>query len=515
MKRLPIGVSSLTEIIDGNYLYIDKTMFVDTLVKRSPYYFLSRPRRFGKSLLVDTIKQAFLGNKRLFKGLYLENNWDWEKKYPVIHIDFTASEIESLEQLDIRMLSILDTIASSYEISLTQTLISSRFEQLVMKLNQKYNRQVVILIDEYDKPILDNLMNDELCESIRRRLLDLYSIVKGMDAYIEFALLTGVLKFSRAGIFSGLNNLDDISLDRRYADICGYTQANIENDLSEYIKAGNVDLGELKLWYNGYNFLGTEEQKVYNPFDLLLFFDKGYKYDCYWFQSRTPSFLIKLLIKNAYYVPALESTLVSTTLIDTFDVDNIPTIAVLFQMGYLTIDEEVKFGDITTYRLKYPNFEVKISLNAYLAQIGNSLEIATNNISSLRQIIHDGKFDDIGQLIASHFASIPHHWYTDNNIADYEGFYASIVYSMFYALGYDSVAEDTDNKGKIDLTIKASDKIVIIEFKLGGSADSAIQQIITQGYAEKYKSLGLPIYMVGISFNVENKDLADYKWELL
>lgn len=514
MKRLPIGFSKLEDMLNNNCLYVDKTKFIFKMVQASKCYFLSRPRRFGKSLLTDTIKQAFLGNKKIFTGLYLENNWDWDVVYPVIQFDFAIGEIESRQQLDIKINSMLNDIAKSYQVELNEILISDRFRELIQKLKYKYNQQVVILIDEYDKPMLDNIADIELCEHIRRGLRDLYSVIKGADGDIKFVFITGVSKFGQAGLFSGLNNLDDISLDSQYADVCGYTQANIENELSEYMKGGNVDLTKLKKWYNGYNFLGTEEQRVYNPFDVLLFCDKNYTYDCYWFKTGTPTFLIKLLEKNNYFIPELlENSLINAYEVDLFDIDNIPIEALLFQSGYLTIKEATTIGVNRAYSLTYPNLEVKSSLNIHLAQLG----IEGNKSRSLNQLFtafENNNFDELGNIFAAHFASIPHNWY--ERINHYEGFYASIVYSLLCGLGYDCIPEDISNIGRIDLAIKMPDKVFIIEFKLSnrGNATDAIQQIKDRQYADKYRILGLPIYMIGISFDQKSKNLSDYKWQM-
>lgn len=387
MKRLPIGYSTLEDMLQNNCLYIDKTRFITQMVQGSKCYFLSRPRRFGKSLLLDTIKQAFLGNKPIFKGLYLENNWDWNTIYPVIHFNFAdASEYQS----ESRLISIInDTLkehSQKYKIEIDYTRdYASCLNQLILGLYQKYNQQVVLLVDEYDKSMLDVIEYQEQLRTNRGILNGLYSCIKKNDGYLKFVFLTGVSKFSKAGIFSGLNNLDDITLDAQYADICGYTQANIENELSEYMQAGNVDLSELKKWYNGYNFLGVEEQRVYNPFDLLLFCKNNYTYDCYWFKTGTPSFLIKLFEKNNYFVPEiLEGATIDATDLDAFDLHDIPILALLFQSGYLTIKEQTTIGTNLAYTLTYPNHEVKSSLNKILAQIGSEVNQSKSLILIMR-----------------------------------------------------------------------------------------------------------------------------------
>lgn len=512
MKKLPIGISGLSEIITENYTYVDKTKHVYNLANRGKYYFLSRPRRFGKSLLIDTLKQAFLGNQELFKGLFLEHNWDWKIQYPVIHFDFGASsKIDSKERFFTEIHTYLDLCAKSYEVELTQQDYGAKFGELIRVLFEKYATRVVVLIDEYDKPILDNIDDSDTAKYMRDILKGLYSYIKKSDSYLKFAMLTGVSKFSKISLFSDLNNLEDITLDARYADICGYNQAELELTFQEYLKIGQVDRELLKKWYNGYNFAGDDEQKVYNPFDILLFINKGYRYQNYWFETATPTFLVRMFEKNNYFVPNLEDILISDKQLSTFDVDNIPLTNLLFQTGYLTIKEITTIGTQFAYRLTYPNLEVKASLNDSLLEIGAMVDIKNSNVAKLSQILQDNQFERLQLVFTSHFASIPHDWYRNNDIAHYEGFYASIIYSYLAALGYDLIAEDVTNQGKIDLTLKMPDKIIILEFKLAkyGSAAEAIEQIKTRNYAAKYLSESKPIHLIGISFDETTRNVAE------
>jgi len=293
MKKLPIGIQTFHEIRDKekNYIYIDKTNLAHQLIDKGKYYFLSRPRRFGKSLFLDTLKDIFEGKKELFEGLYIYDKWDWEITYPVIKISFGAGVVKSLDDVD-------DTIQELIEINekrlglecSNNTKHKKCLGELIRTAYEKYNQKVVILVDEYDKPILDNVTNKELSKEIRDRLKNIYSVIKDSDQYVKFAFLTGVSKFSRVSLFSGLNNLEDISLDKKYATICGYTHEDVKSHFAE--RLDGVDLVELKKWYNGYNFLGVG---VYNPFDILLFFSKDKIYSNYWFETGNPSFLIEIL----------------------------------------------------------------------------------------------------------------------------------------------------------------------------------------------------------------------------
>ncbi len=518
MKKLPIGISTLAEIRAHNYVFVDKTRHVANLVSAGKYYFLSRPRRFGKSLFLDTLKQAFLGRKDLFTGLYLEQNWDWNKSYPVIHFSFGGSSAyQSKERFLDVVNDTLECCAIQYEVILHQDDYGMRFNELIRKLHQITGQQVVILIDEYDKPILDNITNKIQAIEMREMLKDLYSIIKECDEHIKFVLLTGVSKFSKVSLFSGLNILDDISLNTNYADICGYTQSELEQEFAEHLADGNVDKTELKLWYNGYNFAGSAEQKVYNPFDILLFCNNNYQYRSYWFETATPTFLVKLLQSQHYFMPKLERLIIGEAQLASFDVDNIQLITLLFQTGYLTIEGTTKIGTQFAYILRYPNLEVKASLNNSLLDISGNINVKNDNSYNLSVALDDGDFDALAPIFTSHFASIPHDWYRNNNIANYEGFYASIVYSYLAALGYDLKAEDTTNQGRIDLSIVMPDKVIILEFKLTkyGSASEALEQIKAKGYASKYLAENKPIYLLGISFDAESKNVVECLYEAI
>ncbi len=510
MKNLPIGISSLEEIRSKNCIFIDKTQRVARLASAGKYYFLSRPRRFGKSLLVDTLKQAFLGRKELFAGLYLEENWDWNQRYPVLHFDFGDGIVQSKSELEIKIHQFLDGYYAEYQIESIYHDVSGRFSYLIKQIAHKY-AQVVLLIDEYDKPILDNIADQTTAIAMREGLKNLYSVIKTNDAHLKFVLLTGVSKFSKVSLFSGLNNLQDISLTSYYADICGYTQSELEKEFAAYLEAGKVDKALLKSWYNGYNFAGNEEQKVYNPFDILLFFGNNYQYRNYWFETATPTFLIRLIEKNHYFIPDLENLLVADATISSFDVEEIPIETLLFQTGYLTIKEITTIGTQYAYILTYPNLEVKARLNGALAEIATNSQTRNRTLARLAQLLAKGDLSQLQSVLFSHFASIPHDWYRNNDIAHYEGFYASIVYSYLAALGYDLIAEDVTNQGKIDLTLKMPDKIIILEFKLAkyGSAAEAIEQIKTRNYAAKYLGEIKPIYLLGISFDETTRNVAE------
>jgi len=517
MKKLPIGIQTFRELIEEGYYYVDKTEFIHNLVSLKKYFFLSRPRRFGKSLFLSTLKSAFNGEKELFKGLYLENNWDWSKKYPILYISF-GGVTEGKSELKIMLQELLDCWKREYQIKkLDSRSIRGQFSEIIELLHNKFNKKVVILIDEYDKPILDMINKPNLAVEVRDELKNFYSVIKDSDQYLKFVFLTGVTKFSKVSLFSGLNNLEDITLHQDYSDICGYTQNDIETVFKERLflndKDKKVDLERLKLWYNGYNFLG---EKVYNPFDILLFFSNHNIYKTYWFETATPTFLIKLLMKNRYFIPDLEHIEVGERVIGSFDVDKINLETLLFQTGYLTIDRVIeKFGNII-YKLKYPNQEVRSSLNSYIFDYLVDKDI-TPFQSKFYDLISEDRIDEFKSAFFSLFASIPNDNYRKNEIANYEGYYASVLYSYFAGMGVEFIAEDVTNKGYIDMTLFFEDRAYILEFKVLNSTpktNTALKQIKTKKYYEKYLSKYDKIYQIGIIFSKKKRNIVKFDYEL-
>ena len=332
MKKLPIGIQTFKKIREGDYYYVDKTPLALRLINEGSHFFLSRPRRFGKSLFLDTLAELFEGNKPLFKGLAAYDQWDWEAKHPIIRISFGGGVLHSRERLDRRIMSLLRFNRELLGISChDEEDAPGCLAELIRTAEKKFGRRVVILVDEYDKPILDNITEPEVAREMRDGLMDLYSVIKDSDAHIRFAFLTGVSKFSKVSLFSGLNNLNDITLDANYATICGYTEEDLDRVFGPELDG--LDRREVRRWYNGYCWLG---EKVYNPFDLLLLMDKR-EFRPYWFETGTPTFLLELLLKRRVFAPELTRLQTSADLLGRFDVDDIATEALLFQTGYLTI----------------------------------------------------------------------------------------------------------------------------------------------------------------------------------
>ncbi len=514
-KKLPIGIQTFTEIIEEGYYYVDKTEFIYKLFNNKKYYFLSRPRRFGKSLFLSTLKSAFKAQKEYFKGLYLENNWNWTKKYPVLYISFGSGVTGGVDKLQIKLRNLIIDWKREYSIKkLEKEDLNGQFSEIIQILNEKYNEKVVILIDEYDKPILDMINKPDLAVEVRDELKNFYSVIKDSDEYLKFVFLTGVTKFSKVSLFSGLNNLEDITLDENYATICGYTQTELETIFAERLKT--VNLKKLKKWYNGYNFLGD---RVYNPFGILLFFSKNNTYRTYWFQTATPTFLIKLIQKNKYFIPQLENLEVSEEIIGSFDVDKINVETLLFQTGYLTINKvETDFLGNLKYILKYPNWEVKNSLNTYIIDYLTDINVSDrlryqNNIY---KAFMDDDVQKLKSLIFTLFESIPVDNYRKNDISNYEGYYASILYAYFSSLGLKMLTEDVTNKGYIDMTLFFENRVYIIEFKVSTNkpkTNTALKQIQKMKYYKKYIHKYDKVYNIGIVFGKRKRNIVRFNYE--
>ncbi len=527
-KKLPIGIQSFLKIREDNFYYVDKTHFVKKLVDEGGgYYFLSRPRRFGKSLFLDTLRQAFLGKRELFEGLYLEKNWDWSQVYPVIRISFGEGVIETVEVLDKTIASLLSRCASEYKVKLEEELLNLRFMELIMKVSKEHNQKVVVLIDEYDKPILDRIEEKEIAIKIRDKLKNFYAVLKDADPYLKLVFITGVSKFSKVSLFSGLNQLQDITLNPEYATICGYTEEELVKTFAEEIKS-EKELENIRLWYNGYSWCG---QKVYNPFDILLYFSER-QFKPYWFETGTPTFLIKLLLEKNFFIPRMENMEVSERLVSSFDVDFVEPENLLFQTGYLTVKEWSQEPEGVRYTLTFPNREVKISfLNYLLYFILRGKEEGVKD--KIKHFLREGDIEGLREALFSLFAGIPYDWYRKAELGRYEGFYASILYSYFCAIGAEVRPEDITSEGRIDLTVIYYDKVYIFEFKVvGNGVDkkrgkvggkrkvksakklSALQQIKERRYWEKYTDFE-EIYIVGVEFSKKKRNILNFEWEKL
>ena len=507
LKKLPIGIQTFQNIINEGYLYIDKTKEAYELIENYKYTFLSRPRRFGKSLFLDTLQEIFQGNAKLFKGLYIYDKWDWSQKYPVIKISFSG-DLRSQESLKENILATLkDNQEALHVRCVNNTNIGLCLKELIKRVYEKHDQHVVVLIDEYDKAILDNLDQMDIAIQNRESIKSFYAVLKDSDRYLKFVFLTGVIKFSRASIFSGLNMLSDISLNRKFGNICGYTQKDVERTFLPYLDG--ADLQKVKEWYNGYNFLKDD---VYNPFDLLEFIQNEFKFSNYWFVTGTPTFLIKLIEKNNYFLPKLSNLCIGEELLDSFDIENINFEVILYQTGYLTIDYvEVDEDDALLYHLKLPNKEVRKSFNNFII---NYLYKDTSLLNrDLAKALRSANLQEFETMLRSIFASIPYNNFTNNTMQNYEGFYASVVYVYLQSLGLEIIGEDVTHLGRIDLSVKTQDSIYLIEFKVG--SEDALSQIKEKKYYEKYLKEQKDIYLIGINFDKKEKQISKFEYEKL
>jgi len=509
-QKLPLGIQNFREIRTDDYYYVDKTTLALKLVDEGKSYFLSRPRRFGKSLFLDTLKELFEGNEPLFKGLAVHDQWDWSVKYPVLRFSFGSGNFTDADYLQQNLMAQLDSLETQAGSQSGYNTCPERFQYLIRHLHQQTGLPVVVLVDEYDKPILDALQDSTVARKNRDFLRGFYGTIKDHDAHIKFTFLTGVSKFSQVSLFSGLNNLFDITLDPDYSSLCGYTDHDIDTVFAPELEG--LDREKIKDWYNGYNWLG---EHVYNPYNVLNLFKKR-TFQNYWFATGTPTFLVELLFKRHVPSLALNSMHSSSSMLSSFDVDDMTTEALLFQTGYLTIKNQRQIGGQIYYTLGYPNQEVYQSLNEFLLSIFTQNKSAQSDQSILLyDLLLANDFEGLKKLFYSFFASIPHHWYTGNNIQTFEGFYASVFYSYFAALGLDVIIEDCTNHGRLDMTLKFNNQVYLFEFKVVELAPKgkALQQIKDKQYADKYRGLKQPIHLIGVEFSKENRNIVGFEVE--
>ena len=510
-RKLPIGIQTFRKIREGGYYYVDKTAYVRRLVDGGDYYFLSRPRRFGKSLFLDTLKEFFEGNEPLFRGLEIHGHWDWSVRHPVVLLSFGGGHFLEPAGLHASLMAQLDEIEEEAGIEGRYDTAPARFRHLIRALHRQSGRRVAVLVDEYDKPILDALGTPEVARANRDYLRGLYSTIKSCDADLRFTFLTGVSKFSKVSLFSGLNNLDDITLDPCYSAICGYTEADLDEVFAPELVG--LDREAVRDWYNGYSWLGDEN--VYNPFDLLLLFRRR-RFGAWWFETGTPSFLVETLTRRRIGSADLEGMSGTNALLSSFDVDDIEPEALLFQTGYLTITGEEDVGGLPLFRLGYPNREVRQSLNEHLLRVMTPAESRRLDTSvRLRELLAANDFEGVEALFRALFSSIPYEWHTRNEVARYEGYYASVFYSHFAAAGLDVTVEDSTSRGRVDMAVRYGGNVYLFEFKVVESTPEggAMEQLKARGYADKYRHLGQPIHLVAVEFSREARNLASFMVE--
>ena len=510
-RRLPIGIQTFREIRKGGFYYVDKTAFAERLIEEGKHYFLSRPRRFGKSLFLDTLKELFEGNERLFRGLHIHDHWDWSVRRPVIRFDFGSGGLRSEEGLYRETMAQLQAIEAAAGIEGQDDLASVRFRELLRTLHERSGQRVVVLVDEYDRPIVNTLNAPDTARANQDFLRGVFSNVKSGDADIAFSFFTGVSKFTKVSLFSDLNNLIDITLDPPFSSICGYTEEDLDTVFAPEL--GGLDREAIRDWYNGYNWLG--EERVYNPFGLLLFFRRQ-EFRPWWFESGSPSFLVRTLKERRIRSFDLDRMWSDEALLSKFHVGQIAPEALLFQTGYLTIREGRTRGMRTHYRLGYPNREIRVSLNVSLLDAMTPPNAGrTAPTFAVVDRLAAGDFAGLERHFRALFSAIPYEWHTRNEIARYEGYYASVFYSHVAAAGLDVVVEDSTSRGRVDLTVRYGGRVYLFEFKVVEDAPegTAIEQLRRAGYADKYRCGDRPVTLIGVEFSKKARNLAAFTVE--
>lgn len=533
-RKIPIGIQSFEDLRRKNFLYVDKTLYAFKLANLGKVYFLSRPRRFGKSLFLSTLKAYFLGQKELFKGLYIEKaeekRAEIEKnealgEYPVFYLDFNVGRYD----LDGALAESLDYFLKKeeklYGLKNEGDSFGKRFQSLIETAYNKTGKQAVILVDEYDKPLLQTMgVNEALNEEYRNTLKAFYSVIKTCDQYIRFAFLTGVTKFSKVSIFSDLNNLQDISMLNDYAEICGLTQAEIEKTFKPEIErlAKNTKnsydkmLEELKKRYDGYKFSVLGES-VYNPFSILSTFNSG-ELKNYWFATGTPTFLVNYLKDAHYNIPDLDGKVeLNEAGIELYRADAKNPLPILFQSGYLTIKEYIE--EVNMYRLGFPNDEVRYSFLENLVPAYSSLRPDETGVSIWKFVedIRAGNVDEFMERMQAIIAGVPCDNLPKDKLKLREQNYQTAVYLIFKLMGQFVQTEIHCLKGRADCIVHTKDSIYIFEFKLmsAGTAEDAIVQIKENGYAVQFKTSSKKIILIGSSFNEEERTIGEWKTEEL
>ena len=519
MKKLPIGIQTFKQIIEDDCVYVDKTQHIYKLITGAKYYFLSRPRRFGKSLLLDTISEVFSGDKELFKGLWIyDSNYDF-KKHPVISVDMSSMSTETPDTLKASILSYLEMCYAKEGLNITDKSPSDAFRRFIIEISAKYNERVIVLIDEYDKPILDHMDDYDLAEENRKVLRGFYGILKSMDPHLRFTFFTGVSRFTRTSLFSELNNLTDITLTADYADICGIPVESLEHYFGDHIaNLSTLDnfmhydnIADVILrWYDGYTWDG--KKKLLNPFSLLSLFEIK-QIESFWYTSGSPRFLIEFIKDKPESFLKLKNMEVSSRLLEAFDISKIEIEPLLFQTGYLTVKDVIIQNGPSTYRLDIPNLEVREAFTMQvLAEITDSGEaLADSSYRGMRDALKTGDLNKMLDILRGLFASIPYEIHIKT-----EAYYHSIFYAVMTLLGFDMDAEVSTSRGRIDAVLELDERVYVMEFKYEdcpkGASDEtkrqifnkvlsdAMGQISAKGYADKFQGSGKTIIKAAFAF---------------
>ena len=512
-KKYPIGIQNFGKIRRDGYAYVDKTPQIWKMVSEGQYYFLSRPRRFGKSLMLSTIESFFSGERELFKGLYAENvEWDWQK-YPILHLDLNTGKYDSSEVLEYVLDDFLTKQEDIYGNSTTERTLGLRFQGIIKRVYKKTGMQVVILVDEYDKPLLQAIGNEPLQTEYRNTLKAFYGALKSCDRYIRFAMLTGVTKFGKISVFSDLNNLIDISMLPAYSHICGITEKELHHFFGDSVKelatANGMTEDEcyerLRVDYDGYRFNEYTNEGVYNPFSVLNTFGSGVFRD-YWFETGTPSFLVYQLQKTGYRLDSMTEEELSADTLNSIDIMDDNPLPLLYQSGYLTLKSYDK--EFSSYRLGFPNREVREGFIKYLLSfyMPKSHDKNTFAVSQFVRDVRSGNAEGFMQRLEDFFAQGDY-----QVMGDLEIYFQNTLYVFFTLMGFYVHVERHTTRGRMDAVIQTPDYIYILELKMNQSADAALRQIEEKGYARPFESDSRTLYKIGINFSTETKLIDDWK----
>ncbi len=515
-QRFPIRIQDFQKIRSENFYYVDKTALIQRLVDEGYHYFLSRPRQFGKSLLVDTLASLFEGREDLFRGLAIHPNWDWSSPHPVLRLRFEGRYNEPGD-IERDILTQLDGIERRAGLPPSSKRTGpERLFELLYRLHSATGRRVVVLVDTYDRPVLDVLDQPERARAHLDYLLGCYGIVKGCAEHVHFTFMTGVTMLSTAGIFSGLNHLLDISLDPRYATICGFREEDLDRVFGPELVG--LDREAIRTSYNGYQWPGGE--RVYNPYDVLELLDTR-KFRSFWSETGSPDFLTQMLVEKSVSLAELEGQLVHRRQISRLDVERIDLEALLFQTGYLTIAEEEESHFDTFYRLDYPNPEVRISLNeALLARFGLGVLGLVEPARKLPAQLEENDFAGFGDTLRAWLSGIPYQWPAKGDPGRYEAWYAGLLHMCLCSVGLDLRMEKASSRDRADMVVHLGDQVFVLKFKMaededGGEAalDAAMEQMRGRRYAEQYRDHGGPVHLIGVACGHETRPLLAVRAE--
>jgi hypothetical protein len=515
LQNLPIGIQSFEKLRKGDYLYVDKTDLIYRLVTTGCYYFLSRPRRFGKSMLLSTLQAYFSGQKELFEGLAisrLEKDWN---TYPILHLDLNTEVYADVKALENKLNAALSSWEDTYGRNPVEQSFPTRFEGVIRRAYEKTGRGVVILVDEYDKPVLQAVEDEELQETYRNILKGFYGALKSMDGCIQFAFLTGVTKFGKISVFSDLNNLYDISMDKTYISICGITDEELDTVLTPYIQRLSTTMNltydevreQLRKQYDGYHFCANSIG-IYNPFSILCTF-RSNEFKNYWFETGTPSYLVYLLKKHHYNLEYMTSAVVGNDVLNSVDSQSTDPLPVIYQSGYLTIkDYNPRFK---VYTLGFPNAEVEEGFMNFLLPYYAQLPETQSGFSIMNFVseVEAGKVDDFLKRLSSLFANTPYEL-----VKDLENHYQNVLFIVSELMGFYVKVEYHTSDGRIDMVLQTDDYTYVMEFKLDGTAEEAMQQIDSKNYALPFAVDRRKLIKVGINFSSTTRNIERWIYKV-